>query len=293
MKNKSTLVSSLVASLVLAACGGGGGGSSPSTTAASASSASSPSTASSPAATSTPTATVLGETPPSLSSPQTGSTAATGNGVAGIWSDSSSVDNTIALIDPQNNVSYVSALGSLTMSQFFGAITPSAPNWTLTSGTAYFGGFYYTITSGSGTFAVRQTFSGSYVRSVNTISLSWTYDQANALAVTQSSVAGTWAQTGSSITVASDGTVTGTLSNCPVTGTLLLATAGSNQNLYTLNLAAGTSSTLCKTPGVTLSGNAAIMFVPISGSSLYTRTIFYVIRSADNTSVASGQVAKQ
>ena len=289
MKNKPLLALSLVASLVLTACGGGGGGSGASTTSA-ATSASSPSAASAPTAASTPT--VNGETLPSLSSPQAGSTASTGNGLQGVWTANVSGDKTTAFIDAQNNISYLSTVLTVPVSQFFGVISPTSTTWTLTSGLQYLQPYYYATTSGSGTFTANQTFSGSFVANSSTVNLSWTYDPANALAVTQASVVGTWAETNSSITIDSSGAVTGTLSNCPVTGTMLLTSAGSSQNLYSLSLTTGTA-TACATPSKTLSGNAAIVFLPISGSTLYARSILYVIRSSDNSAVAYGQVSPQ
>lgn len=295
MKNKAKLASSLLASLALAACGGGGGGDGGnSTPTSSAGSASSPSVASAPAPASAPasSAALNGEPLPSLSSPQSGSAAATGNGVEGIWVAQSGVDKTTALIDPQGNVSYLDTVAGFGISQFFGVIAATSPNWTLTSGTAFISNFYYPTTSGSGSFVNKQTFTGTYVENGNTVNLSWNYDAANALAVTQSSVAGTWAETGSSLTIASDGTLSGTLSNCPVSGTLLLATPSSAKNLYTLSVTGTTASCTLKS-GATYSGNAAITFLPITGSNLYVRTIFFMIKTATNTTVAYGQLTKQ
>ncbi|MGF6242970.1 hypothetical protein P3T42_004730 [Paraburkholderia sp. GAS38] len=290
MKNKATLTLSLLASLVLAACGGGGGSNASPTAATS---ASSPSTASAPAANSpASTPTVTGEQLPSLSSPQAGSTAATGNGVEGIWSVTSSVNKTTAFVDPQNNLSYLSVLGTTVMQEFFGVITPGSSAWTLTSGGLFNLNIYTAATSGSGTFTGNQAFNGSYVEGSNTVNIGWTYDPANALAVTQATVVGTWAETNSSITISSSGAVSGTLSNCPVSGTMLLATAGSNQNLYTLNVTTGTN-TSCQTPNVTLSGSAAIVFLPIQSSSLYQRTILYSLHTSSNSAVAYGQVSPQ
>jgi hypothetical protein len=293
MKNKPLLALSLVASLVLTACGGGGGSGSsttPAATSASSPSAASAPVASAPVAASTPT--VNGETLPSLTSPQAGSTAATGNGLQGIWTANASGDKTTAFIDAQNNISYLSTVLTLPVSQFFGVISPTSTTWTLTSGVQFLQPFFYATTSGSGTFTASQAFSGSFVANSSTVNLSWTYDPANALAVTQASVVGTWAETNSSITVDSSGAVTGTLSSCPVTGTLLLTSAGSSQNLYSLSLTTGTAAA-CATPGKTLSGNAAIVFLPISGSTLYARSILYVIHSSDNSAVAYGQVSPQ
>ena len=299
MKNKATLVSSLLATLVLAACGGGGGGSSPEATSASSgasspSTASAPTTASAPAAASTPT--VTGEALPSLTSPQAGSTAATGTGAEGIWSTGSGLDKTTAFIDPQNDISYLSTLAGFGSAEFFGVASATASSWTLTSGVQYFypgSSTYYLASSGSGTYTAQQTFAGNYVENGTTQMLTWTYDPANALAVTQSSVAGTWSEPSTSLTIGSDGTLTGTITNCAVTGTLMLTTSGSSQNLYTMNVTTGTSGGSCPVAGKTLSGNAAIVFLPISGSTLYTRTILFVIHSADNSAIAYGQVSNQ
>ncbi|MGF6548035.1 hypothetical protein [Paraburkholderia youngii] len=296
MNYKATLTLSLLASLVLAACGGGGGGDSSASSSASSPSAASTPAASSPAAASAPAAAsspaVSGEQLPSLSSPQTGSTAAAGNGVEGIWTTQFGADKTSAFIDPQGNISYLDTVSGFALSQFFGVIAATGPNWTLTSGVAFSGGIYNLTTSGSGTFAANQTFAGSYVNNGTTVNLSWNYDAANALAVTQPSVAGTWAQTNSSVTIANDGTLSGTLSNCPVSGTLLLATPSSSKNLFTLSVT-GTSASCTLASGATYTGNAAIEFLPITGSSLYTRSILFIIKAANNSVVAYGQLKKQ
>ncbi|WP_341272022.1 hypothetical protein [Paraburkholderia ginsengiterrae] len=300
MNYKATLALSLLASLVLAACGGGGGGDSSSAAPAS-SSASTPSAASTPAA-STPAAAsapaaasspaLSGEPLPSLTSPQAGSAATSGNGIEGLWTSTFGADKTSAFIDPQGNISALNSVGTFVLSEMFGVVATTAPNWTLTSGLQYNGGVYYTTTSGSGTFAAKQTFTGSYVYNGNTVSLAWNYDAANALAVTQSSVAGTWTQTGSSLTIANDGTLSGTMSNCPVSGTLLLTTPSSSKNLFTLTVT-GTSASCALAAGTTYTGNAAIAFLPITGSTLYSRSIIYLIKSANNATVAYGQVKKQ
>jgi hypothetical protein len=293
MKNK-VLTLSVMASLVLTACGGGGGGSG-SSTVPTAGSASTPAAASAPAAASTPAATptVTGEQLPSLSSPQPGSTAATSNGVMGIWSTTSNVGKTTAFIDAQNNLSFLNVLGSTTFTAFFGVVTPASSAWTLTSGGQFGLGFFYTpATSGSGTFTANQSFSGNYVENGNTVNIAWTYDPANALAVSQSTVAGTWSENNASLTITSSGAVTGTISNCSVTGTMPLANAGSSQNLYTLTLTTGADAS-CTTQNTTLSGNAAIVFLPIQNSSLYQRTILYTLHTPTNSAVAYGQLSPQ
>ncbi|RKE39907.1 hypothetical protein B0G76_6360 [Paraburkholderia sp. BL23I1N1] len=294
-KSKSLLLVSILGSLTLAACGGGGGGDNGTATAQSASTpaaASSPAAASAPAAASSPAPALTGEALPSLTSPQAGSTATAGNGSEGIWTQSGTTNMT-AFVDPASNLSYINGLFTIVTSTFFGAISTATPNWTLVSGFETIGGFRYTATPGSGTYAANQTLAGSYVANSSTVNLSLKYDPANALAVTQSSVAGTWAQTSTSITVDNAGGVTGSILGCGVTGTLALTTPGSNKNLYTMTLT-GTTSTCGLHSGVTYSGSSAITFLPVTGSTtLYRRTIIYLIKAADNSEIAYGQLSKQ
>ena len=273
----------MLGSFALAACGGGGGGSTSDTQAAA--------PASAPGGASVP-AVVTGEALPSLSAPQAGSTAATGNGFEGIWTESSTSRMT-ALVDPANNISYVSGVFSIVTSMFFGAATTAAPNWTLTSGFETLSNLRYPATSGSGTFTANQTLTGSYLANNSTVNLSLNYDPANALAVSQSSVAGTWTQGVTTMTVDNAGGFTGSFLGCGVAGTLALTTAGSNKNLYTMTLS-GTTSSCTLRSGVTYTGNAAITFLPASGSTtLYQRTIVYLVKAADNSVIAFGQLTKQ
>ncbi|WP_027801821.1 hypothetical protein [Paraburkholderia dilworthii] len=285
MKERLPLVISVLGSIVLAACGGGGGGSSPAVqTAAPATSASAPAAS--------PTPVVAGEALPSLAAPQAGSTAASGNGFEGIWTESSTSRMT-ALVDPANNVSYMSGLFTVVTSTSFGTATTAAPNWTSTSGFETISSVRYPATSGSGTFTAKQTLTGSYVADSKTMNLSLNYDPANALAVTQSSVTGTWAQSRTTLTVDDAGDFTGNILGCGVTGTLALTTPGSNKNLYTMT-ASGTTSTCALASGVTYTGNAAITFLPVSGSTtLYKRSIIYLIKATDNLVIAYGQLTKQ
>lgn len=285
MKIQIPFALTLFTVVALTACGGGGGDSSTATK------------STTPAATTTPTSTptpvVDGESLPDLTHPQAGSTADVGNGLEGIWS-TSGTSHTYATIDPTNNLQYVDSIGTLATTEFFGSIVPTSSTWVLNTGIKYSGGFFYTASSGSGAFVAKQTFSGSYVANSSTMNVSWNYDAANALAVTQSSVTGTWTETNTSLTVDNAGAVSGMVSNCPVSGTLLLATPLSKKNLYTLTVTVSGTATLCTVAsGKTYSGQAAIVFLPISGSSLYKRTIFYAVKTADNSGFAIGQVAKQ
>lgn len=308
LKNNSFLSASLLFSILLAGCGGGGSSdnSPKATTASPASDAASPASdaASSPIATSLPSAAsapsaastppVAGEALPSLTSPQPGSTAVTGTGPVGIWT-SSGVAHTIAFVDPQNNISALNATGTVVLDEFFGVLATTASSWSLTSGTDFTAlVFAYPTTSGSGTYVLGQTFTGSYVANSKTTNLSWTYDAANALSVTQQSVAGTWAQSGTSLVIASDGSLTGTLSGCNVSGTTLLTTPGTSQNLYTMTVSAAAAAGSCAMPaGLTYSGSAAILFLPSTGSNGYKRTIAYALKASDNLHIAYGQLQKQ
>jgi hypothetical protein len=212
----------------------------------------------------------------------------------GIWSTTSGADHTLALIDPRNNVSALSAAFSLVTDDLFGVLTTTASSWTLTSGQDFtLLSFLYPTTSGSGTYVTGKTFTGSYVANGQTSQLAWTYDAANALSVTQQSVAGTWSQPQNILTIGSDGSFTGSLGSCNVSGTLLLATPASNQNLYTLTISAAPGTACAMPAGLSYSGSAAIVFVPVTGSNGYLRSIIYSVKASDKEHIAYGQLEKQ
>ncbi|KWI97584.1 hypothetical protein WM09_27350 [Burkholderia ubonensis] len=293
------LVAGAVSMFVVAGCGGGDG-SSNANTGGTAAAASAPVVASTPVAASAPVASsqpvTVGEALPSLTNPQAGSTAATATTPVGIWTASGSLGySTIALVDPHNNLTTMNTLGSFVMSDDFTNLTVNGTTWSLNSGINFNArtGFTTRIDSGSGAYSAKQTLSGTMSQGGTASNFTWTYNAENALSVTQDSVVGTWATTNASFTIGTGGTVSGTLSGCNMSGTLLLATPGSNQNMYDMTLAAS-ASTGCKVPaGVPLSGSAAIMFVPISGTNGFKRSILYVLRAADYSFVAYGQIVKQ
>ncbi|KVT96172.1 hypothetical protein WK60_09200 [Burkholderia ubonensis] len=305
------MVAGVVSMLVIAGCGGGDGSSGASSspaastaggTAAPASSAAIASApiavqpASAPVASSQPV--TVGEALPSLTSPQAGSTAATANGPVGIWSSSGNGglgSTTIAFVDPHNNLTTINALSSFVTSEDFTTLTVNGNTWSLGSGISFDDttGFTTKIDSGSAAYAPKQTLSGTISRGGTASNFTWTYNAENALSVTQASVVGTWATSNASFAVGTDGTVSGTLSGCNLSGTLMLSTPGSNQNMFDMTLSAS-PSTGCKLPaGVSLSGNAAIMFVPIRGTNGFQRSLLYAVRAADYSFVAYGQVVKQ
>lgn len=285
---------------VVAGCGGGGDGSSNANTGGTAAAASAPVVASTPVAASAPVASsqpvTVGEALPSLTTPQPGSTAATATTPTGIWTASGPLGyTTIALVDPRNNLTTMNTLGSFVMSDDFTNLTVNGTTWSLNSGINFNArtGFTTRIDSGSGAYSAKQTLSGTMSQGGTASNFTWTYNAENALSVTQDSVVGTWATTNASFTIGTGGTVSGTLSGCNMSGTLTLATPGSNQNMYDMTLTAS-ASTGCRVPaGVPLSGSAAIMFVPIRGTNGFQRSILYVLRAADYSFVAYGQVVKQ
>ncbi len=295
------LAAGVISMFVVAGCGGGGdGGGTPANSGGAANAASAPVVASTPVAASAPVASsqpvTVGEALPSLTTPQAGSTAATATTPVGIWTASGTLGyTTIALVDPHNNLTTMNTLGSFVMSDDFTNLTVNGATWTLNSGINFNArtGFTTRIDSGSGSYSAKQTLSGAMSQGGTASNFTWTYNAANALSVTQDSVVGTWATTNASFTIGSGGTVSGTLSGCNMSGTLTLATPGSNQNMYDMTLTAS-ASTGCQVPaGVPLSGSAAIMFVPIRGTNGFQRSILYVLRAADYSFVAYGQVIKQ
>ncbi|WP_232443224.1 hypothetical protein [Burkholderia ubonensis] len=294
------LVAGAISMFVVAGCGGGGDGSSNANTGGTAAAASAPVVASTPVAASAPVASsqpvTVGEALPSLTTPQPGSTAATATTPTGIWTASGPLGyTTIALVDPRNNLTTMNTLGSFVMSDDFTNLTVNGTTWSLNSGINFNArtGFTTRIDSGSGAYSAKQTLSGTMSQGGTASNFTWTYNAENALSVTQDSVVGTWATTNASFTIGTGGTVSGTLSGCNMSGTLTLATPGSNQNMYDMTLTAS-ASTGCRVPaGVPLSGSAAIMFVPIRGTNGFQRSILYVLRAADYSFVAYGQVVKQ
>ncbi len=302
MQKKAALISA-IASALLTGCGGGGD----SDTAQQASNTPAPAPASSPTPSPTPASspspspdpasspspTPVGEALPNLADPQLGSTAATGTGPVGVWSANSGLGRALAFIDPSLNIYSLNSSASFVTSELIGSISTLGASWSMVSGKQFSLVSAYPVNSGSGTYVQGQTFSGTYLANGMTQSILWGYDVANALSVTQNSVTGTWSQTSVSLTIDSAGALTGTLSGCDVSGTLHLATPGTNQNLYNMSISAA-AGTSCPMPaGMVYSGLAAIVFVPVSGSNAYQRTIAYLVQGADGQHVAYGQPTKQ
>ncbi|WP_198385783.1 hypothetical protein [Burkholderia ubonensis] len=147
------LVAGVVSMLVIAGCGDGdgssdtssspaastaGGTAAPASAAAIASAPIAVQPASAPAASCQPV--TLGEALLSLTTPQTGSMAATAAGPVGIWSSSGSGglgSTTIAFVDPHSNLTTIYALSSFVASEDFSTLTVNGNTWSLGSGMSF------------------------------------------------------------------------------------------------------------------------------------------------------------
>lgn len=128
--------------------------------------------------------------------------------------------------------------------------------------------------AGSGTFVQGQSVEGTMTYplepALNPTSFAMDYDAANALAVTQASLQGTWRNTDRgddiSISIDADGNVTGTstgtsFGNCVLTGDVKLADPGSNINVFKQSLV-GAGGACRLQSGATYRGLSAIAFTP-------------------------------
>lgn len=270
-------IAALAACALLSACGGGddsgnSGGATPA-----------PSTTPSPSPTPSPApspdplpAPRKGEALPSLSAPQTGSTAAVGNGSEGIWSESMGA----TFIDNAGRFVRGDRLGAMS-----GGFRIAGATWNFTPDTwANLGSIDYV--TGSGTITPNNRLDGFYqtAGSDTQTPIHLIYDVANALAVEQASIQGDWKQNDFDISVDDQGNVNGTYTNdtqnCVLTGTAVLAEPGSAKNFYRVTLTASLptqpAGTICPIDiGVPLQGYAAIRFVPADGSNLITSKTLY------------------
>ncbi|ODV43348.1 hypothetical protein AWV79_18305 [Cupriavidus sp. UYMMa02A] len=157
--------------------------------------------------------------------------------------------------------------------------------------------------TGSGTIAPNSKLDGSYripgQESPTTIHA--TYDPANALAVDQASIQGTWKQGGFELSVDDQGNLSGTYTSgskiCALAGSAVLAEPGSAKNLYRVTLAASlptepASSGCDLSLGVPHQGYAAIRFVPSDGSLLVTASTLYSRSLAMAVSTGTGGYLK-
>ncbi|MDN8617324.1 hypothetical protein [Variovorax ginsengisoli] len=279
MKSKILLSLSLVSLAALHGCGGGGGGgaqgfplmagdsgSPPKSEPAQAPDEQAPSGTPTPEPTPTPTpdrppapttdpfAPVAGsEAAPSLSAPQPGSTADVGSASEGIY-------------ESLYGITFVGPTGQLVrrdlLNWVWGSIAVNGSNWSFNSDTRAIRSTSADQTvTGSGTFTPKKAMNGTYSLDGRPAT-DWgplTYSLANALAVTQESLAGKWATANSStfnmsIEVDATGSFTGTTSGstigvCSISGSAVQTQPGTAKNSYAMTLsainAASSSQTAC------------------------------------------------
>jgi hypothetical protein len=293
----------LAAGAGVTACGGGGSGGGgggmpllPMLPATPPAPAPSPAPAPAPAANRDP---VAGSEPlPSLSAPQPGSTAAVGNDSEGIYG---------SLL----NLGFVGADGSVAakfvVGTLWGSIKVTGRDWTFNPDTQY----YYIDASpvtGSGTFVPKKTMSGTYAYGSRAPSDFGPlgYAAENALAVSQDSVVGKWANTdtsfgiGITIEVDDKGAFTGKtvgaqIGVCSISGTVTQAQPGTAKNMYGFVLNAAHAATeakdACKlATALPYKGPAAIGLVPAGNfdSNGFFRNIMFLIRTSDGSTLTAG-----
>jgi hypothetical protein len=199
----------------------------------------------------------------------------------------------------------------LVVGSLWGSIAVTGSNWVFNPDTVVDFISAEAVT-GSGTFSPKVSMDGTYSvgggssRAFGPL----TYSSANALAVNQSSVAGTWVSDASSgigvsITVDATGAFTGSTSGaqigvCNVSGTLTLAQPGTAKNAFiaTLNAvnAATGNQTACQLQtSPSYVGPSAIVFLPAGNfvGNGYFRSIAMTIRHATTTATLSVLMRKQ
>jgi hypothetical protein len=194
----------------------------------------------------------------------------------------------------------------------FGSITVSGLNWVFNPDTQFHDEDTDALSpaTGAGALSPKSSMNGSYATSDGPLSTFGpvTYSTANALAVSQGSVAGTWSggnlDAGVSIAVDSTGTFTGTTSGaligtCSLAGTIVQSQPGTAKNMYRVVMnvldTAMTDDDAC-TLGNNLAytGPAAIVLTPAGplDSSNGFRNISLLIRT-DSGSTLSVNLLKQ
>jgi hypothetical protein len=232
-----------------------------------------------------------------LSAPQAGSTAAVGNDSEGVY---------VALL----GLTYVGADGAIArqfnVGSLWGSITVAGLNWTFNPDTT----FYFVDASpvtGSGTFSPKVSMDGTYAYGSRESSAfgPLKYAIENALAVSQDSVVGKWANKdtsfgiGISIEVDAKGAFTGTttgvqVGNCSISGTVAQAQPGTSKNMYGVTMKAVDAGTDTKTAcqlntAVPYAGPAAITLAPAGNfdSNGYFRGISFLIKSAAGATLSA------
>jgi hypothetical protein len=242
---------------------------------------------------------VAGSEPlPSLSAPQPGSTAAVGNDSEGIYG---------SLV----NLGFVGADGSVAakfvVGTLWGSIKVAGLDWSFNPDTQHYFIDASPVT-GSGTFVSKKSMSGTYAYGSRAPSNFGPlgYAAENALAVTQGSVVGKWANTdtsfGISVTIEVDdkGAFTGKtvgvqIGTCSISGTVAQAQPGTSKNMYGFALNAVNAATEAKDAcklrtDLPYKGPAAIGLVPAGtfDSNGFFRSIMFLIRTSDGSTLSAG-----
>ncbi|MET3493847.1 hypothetical protein [Variovorax boronicumulans] len=235
---------------------------------------------------------------PSLSAPQAGSTAAEGNDSEGIYI--SLLD--LALVGADGTIASKDHIGTL-----WGSIKVTGLDWSFNPDTAYYFIDASPVT-GSGTFTPKKTMKGTYAYGKREASAfgPLNYATENALAVSQDSVIGKWANPdsnfgiGLSIEVDATGKFTGKtagvqVGNCAISGVIAQAEPGTSKNMYGFSLNAvdggidGKDGCKLKTDR-SYQGPAAIVLVPAGtfDSNGYFRSIFFLVRTTNGATLSAG-----
>ncbi len=295
----------LAASAGITGCGGGGGGGGgggfplPLVPPAATAPVPAPAPAAAPAPAPAPNRDpVAGSEPlPSLSAPQAGSTAAVGNDSEGVY---------VTLL----GLAYVGADGTIArqfnVGSLWGSINVTGLNWTFNPDTT----FYFVDASpvtGSGTFSPKASMDGTYAYGSNGSSAfgPLRYAVENALAVSQDSVVGKWANAdtsfgiGISIEVDAKGAFTGTTSgvqvgSCSISGTVAQAQPGTSKNMYGVTMKAVNTGTDTKTACqlktmLPYTGPAVISLAPAGNfdSNGYLRGISFLVKSGAGATLSA------
>lgn len=183
---------------------------------------------------------------PSLLSPQPGSTADVGEIAEGIYE--SDIDRRFGtgytFIGPDGTI----ALPLGDTDAIFGSVAVTGANWTFSPNTrqAYASGFGPASVKGSGTFSPKLSMQGKWGGATESVEHGpLAYSPANALAVSQSSVAGTWTSNSinyaASITVDRNGAFRGTTdgrytARCDISGSIEQFQPGTAKNMFKVSL---------------------------------------------------------
>ncbi|WP_413764715.1 hypothetical protein ACEN9J_35815 [Variovorax sp. Varisp41] len=235
---------------------------------------------------------------PSLNSPQAGSTAAVGNDSEGIYA--SLLD--ITLIGADGSIASKDNIGTL-----WGSLDITGLDWSFHPDTQYYFIDASPVT-GSGSFTPKKSMKGTYAygdRPSATFG-PMSYAVENALAVSQDSVAGKWANPdgsfGISISIEVDafGKFTGKTSgvqvgNCSISGTVSHAQPDTYKNMYGFQMSAvdtaadGKNACKLKTDRPYM-GPAAIVLTPAGAydSNGYFRSLFFLARTSNGATLAAG-----